>query len=184
MSPPDSLLQEDWQATVDQLGGAAYLAATARETKAFLRPRVIPDALVLLRLVLAYCLGERGLRATAAVGLADVSNVALLYRMKQCDRWLERLVGRLLASQATSAAQGRLIRVVDATTVPKTARAERCRNGVWRIHSAFDLPAEHFGHFELTDEKGASNWTASPWLPAKSASATAPICSRNGSPGC
>jgi len=24
---------------------------------------------------------------------------------------------------------------------------------VWRIHSAFDLPRERFGHFELTDQK-------------------------------
>ena len=27
------------------------------------------------------------------------------------------------------------------------------KNGVWRIHSAFDLPQERFGHFELTDQK-------------------------------
>ena len=25
---------------------------------------------------------------------------------------------------------------------------------MWRIHSAFDLPGERFGHFELTDEQG------------------------------
>ena len=39
----------------------------------------------LLRLILAYCLGERGLRSTAAwataMGLADISNVALLQRL-------------------------------------------------------------------------------------------------------
>ncbi len=56
------MMNEAWQTTVDKLGGTAYLAATAREAKAFLRARVIPDATVLLRLVLAYCLGERGLR--------------------------------------------------------------------------------------------------------------------------
>jgi IS4 transposase len=44
--------------------------------------------------------------------------------------------------------------VVDATTVPKAARSERSRNGVWRIHAAFDLPAERFSHFELTDQSG------------------------------
>ena len=28
------------------------------------------------------------------------------------------------------------------------------QNKLWRIHSAFDLPAERFGHFELTDQHG------------------------------
>jgi hypothetical protein len=153
-----SLLTADWQATIDKLGGSAHLLATARETKAFQRGRVISDVTVLLRLILAYCLGDQGLRLTAvwaaASGLVNISNVALLYRLKQSDGWLERLVGQLLAKRVTPAAQGRLIRVIDATTVPKAARAERCRNGVWRIHSAFDLPAERFSHFELTEEDG------------------------------
>jgi hypothetical protein len=158
MTRSDSLLNADWRATVEKLGGAAHLAVTARETKAFQRGRVIRDPVVLLRLVLAYCLGEHGLRLTAvwaaAIGLADISNVGLLYRLRQCDAWLQRLVGQVLATRATPAAKGRLVRLIDATTVPKAARSERCRNGVWRIHGAFDLPGERFGHFEVTDEKG------------------------------
>ena len=158
MSSSDSLLNADWQTTVEKLGGAAYLSSSARETSAFLRPRGIPDAITMLRLVLAYCLGERGLRLTAAwaasLGLADISNVALLYRLKQSGRWLEHLIGRMLAQRTTAVAQGRLIRIIDATTVPKAARAERCRNGVWRIHSAFDLPSERFGHLILTEQDG------------------------------
>jgi hypothetical protein len=156
MTRSDSLLNADWQASIDKLGGGAHLLTTARETKAFQRGRVIDDVTVLLRLILAYCLGEQGLRLTAvwaaASGLVSISNVALLYRLRQCDRWLERLVGQLLTQRVGPAAQGRLIRVIDATTVPKAARAERCRNGIWRIHSAFDLPAERFGHFEVTEE--------------------------------
>ena len=156
MTRSDSLLNADWQATVDKLGGPAYLLATARETNAFRRGRVIDDVTVLLRLILAYCLGEQGLRLTtvwaAASGLVNISNVALLYRLKQSDAWLERLVGQLLAHHSAPAAQGRPIRVIDATMVPKAARAERCRNGVWRVHSAFDLPSERFSHFELTEE--------------------------------
>jgi len=60
----------------------------ARATKAFVRPREIKNAVDLLRLVLAYCLGKRGLRLTAAwaaaIGLVDISDVALLYRLRQC----------------------------------------------------------------------------------------------------
>lgn len=151
----ESLLNEDWQTIVSRLGGTKMLEATARETKAFVRPREISNAVDLLRLILAYCLGERGLRLTAAwatsVGLADISNVALLYRLRQCGDWLTLLVGQALAAAAPKASQGRLIRLVDATTVPKKGGAQQ---GVWRIHSAFDLPRERFGHFELTDQQG------------------------------
>ena len=153
----ESLLNEDWASIVAQLGGAETLDVTARETKAFLRPREISNAVDLLRLILAYCLGEKGLRATAAwatsVGLVDISNVALLYRLRQCGDWFATLVGQALAASAPKASYGRLIRVIDATTVPKAGPSARKKNELWRIHSAFDLPRERFGHFELTDQQ-------------------------------
>jgi Transposase DDE domain len=153
----ESLVNEDWTNLVARLGGAEALKVTARETKAFLRPREITNAVDLLRLILAYCLGERGLRSTAAwavsVGLVDISNVALLYRLRQCGDWLAMLVGQVLAGAAPKASRGRLIRIIDATTVPKAGPAARKNNALWRIHSAFDLPDERFGHFELTDQQ-------------------------------
>ena len=153
----ESLVNEDWTYVVARLGGAAALDATARETKAFLRPREITNAVDLLRLILAYCLGERGLRLTAAwatsVGLADISNVALLYRLRQCGNWLAMLVGHALAGAAPKASHGRLIRIIDATAVPKKGPNARKQNELWRIHSAFDLPDERFGHFEVTDQQ-------------------------------
>jgi hypothetical protein len=153
----ESLVNEDWTNVVARLGGAETLKVTARETKAFLRPREITNAVDLLRLILAYCLGERGLRSTTAwamsVGLVDISNVALLYRLRQCGDWLAMLVGQTLAGAAPQASRGRIIRIIDATTVPKKGAAARKRNQLWRIHSAFDLPRERFGHFELTDQQ-------------------------------
>jgi hypothetical protein len=153
----ESLVNEDWTNVVARLGGADALDATARETKAFLRPRQITNAVDLLRLILAYCLGERGLRLTAAwatsVGLVDISNVALLYRLRQCGDWLAMLVGHVLVGAVPKAAHGRLIRIIDATTVPKKGPDARKNNELWRIHSAFDLPDERFGHFEVTDQQ-------------------------------
>jgi hypothetical protein len=153
----ESLVNEDWATVVSRLGGAETLNVTARETRAFIRPREIGNAVDLLRLILAYCLGERGLRLTAAwatsVGLVDISNVALLYRLRQCGDWLAMLVGRVLEAAAPKASQGRLIRIIDATTVPKRGREAKKKNELWRIHSAFDLPQERFGHFELTDQR-------------------------------
>jgi hypothetical protein len=153
----ESLLNEDWLSVVARLGGVARLEATARETKAFVRPRQISNAIDLLRVILAYCLGERGLRATAAwaasIGLVDISNVAVLYRLRQCGDWLAVLIGQVLAASAPHASRGRMIRIIDATTVPKAGPAARKRSALWRIHSAFDLPHERFGHFELTDQQ-------------------------------
>jgi hypothetical protein len=153
----ESLVNHDWESVVARLGGAERLETGARQTKAFRRPRVINSAVDLLRLILAYCLGEKGLRLTAAwatsVGLVDVSSVALLYRLRQCGDWLAMLVGEALASAAPKASRGRMIRIIDATAVPKAGAAAKKRNQLWRIHSAFDLPCERFGHFELTDQK-------------------------------
>lgn len=150
--------QSDWQSILDRLGGAEAIAGVARQTKAFLRPRGIATAVDLLRLVLSYCLGHQGLRSTAAwasaTGLADISNVAVLYRLRRCGDWLTALVGRTLAAGMPAAAGGgRMIRLIDATAVPQAGPLAKQRNHLWRIHSAFDLPVERFGCFELTDHK-------------------------------
>src|SRR5437660_715146 len=153
----ESLVNEDWTNVVARLGGAERLDVTARGGKACVRPREIRNAVDLLRLILAYCLGEWGLRSTAAwatsTGLVDISSVALLYRLRQCGDWLAMLVGQALAAAAPKASRGRLIRIIDATTVPKAGAAAKQQNKLWRVHSAFDLPHERFGHFELTDQQ-------------------------------
>jgi hypothetical protein len=65
------------------------------------------------------------------------------------------LAGRRGACGQQGADQrGRLRRLIDATAVPKPGVAARRGNGVWRIHSAFDLPAERFSCFALTEERG------------------------------
>jgi hypothetical protein len=149
--------------TVERLGGAGLLEREARATGAFRRPREVKSGVDLLRLVLAYCLGLMGLRLTAAwaeaIGLASLSNVALLGRLRNAVPWLESILARLLAQAAVGSgggvAGGRLIRLVDATTVRKAGKSAREAGRLWRTHAVFDLPAERFSAFELTDEKGA-----------------------------
>lgn len=166
MIQASSLLNEDWDALVERLGGRAALEAGAREAGAFVRPRKVRSAVDLLRLTLAYCLGEMGLRLTAAwsaaLGLADLSNVALLGRLRAMDKWLVHLVGEALAAERPASAGGRLIRVVDATTVPQAGVRTRGRQGLWRLHGAFDLPTERFGFVELTDEGGGERFDRAP----------------------
>src|SRR6195952_4618002 len=144
----ESLVHEDWTNVVARLGGAETLKITARETKAFLRPREITSAVDLLRLILAYCLGERGLRSTAAwatsVGLVDISNVALLYRFGTWGDWFAMLGGWLFADPAPKGSRGRLIRIIDATTVPKKGPGARKNNELWRINCPFVFSGECF----------------------------------------
>ena len=46
---------------------------------------------------------------------------------------------------------------------PRLGRVDKKENKLWRIHSAFDLPSERFGHFELTDQReGSASSTSRP----------------------
>src|SRR5919106_417548 len=159
----ESLSNAQWLRTIDRFGGAELLEREAREFGAFERARKIKCAVDQLRLVLAYCWGTRGLRLTAAwaeaIGLASLSNVALLKRLRNSADWLERLVCRLIGAGAhqtcVAAAKGRAVRLVDATSVAKAGRDARESGGRWRVHSVFDLATERFSAFELTDESEA-----------------------------
>ena len=157
-----SLANDDWNATVERLGGSELLEKEAREVGAFERARKVSCAVDQLRLTFAYCLGDMGFRSTAvwsaAVDLAQLSNVALLKRVRKTSLWLETILNRQLTAQAepldAALTKGRLIRFVDATVVAKASRAERQSGGVWRVHAVFDLDGktERFSAFELTDE--------------------------------
>ena len=161
------LLNELWQTALARLGGTAAIEASAREMGAFLRARGVSCATDLLRLVLAYCLGGMGLRSTSAwaasASLADLSNVALLKRLRKCGAWMEHLVGTLLVAGAVPAAGGRRIRLLDGTTVPKAGKEAKKNNSLWRLHCTFDLPAERFSFIELTDEKGGERLDRTPF---------------------
>jgi Transposase DDE domain len=158
----ESLTAEDFDTLIDRLGGAERLAVSARETGALVRRRGFANAVALLRTLLLYCLTEMSLRSTAALAegstLASVSSVALWKRMAKATGWLELLVTSLLLEQCKSAmppaAKGRLLRCIDATTLPHTAKAAKARGELWRLHCAYDPQRERFSAFELTTERG------------------------------
>jgi hypothetical protein len=86
---------------------------------------------------------------TSPMPVPAKAGMALLKRLRNCEAWLEHLVGTLLGGEP--AAHGRRIRLLDGTTVPKAGRTAKQNNGLWRLHCAFDLPAERFSFFALTD---------------------------------
>jgi hypothetical protein len=155
----ESLVDDGWPETIELLGGEQMIAESARDTRAFMRPRGIRSASDLLRLTLAYSLGKVGMRAivawAVARGIADISDVALLGRLRNTGPWLQKLIGRLLKGEEALATKGRLIRILDATTVAKAGVHEKKNNGLWRVHCSFDLEREQFDFVEVTDQSEA-----------------------------
>jgi hypothetical protein len=83
--------------------------------------------------------------------------------LRKCGAWMEHLAGTLLSEGQRPAAEGRRIRLLDGTTVPKAGRDAKKNNGLWRFHCTFDLPAERFSFIELTDEKGGERLDCTPF---------------------
>lgn len=128
-----------WKRLLSRLGSAEDLEATAKASGALVRRREIKTASDLLRLALAYGPCGMSLRTAAAwawtMGLGDLSDVAVLNRLRACANWLQEIVGGLLARRLSSpSVAGRIIRVVDSTTIsePGSDRAD------WRLHYSYD----------------------------------------------
>lgn len=141
-------LSEDWR-LVEALLPDRWMDM-ARQLGAFQRARGIADARALLQVMLIH-LGEGcGLRETAAraslAGIAQVSDVALLKRLRSCGPWFEWLAQALRAAPELRGAQpdagaqgllgGRQLRVVDGSIV----REPGPTGSQWRLHYAIGLP--------------------------------------------
>jgi hypothetical protein len=129
----------------------------AREQKAFQRARYLTDPGPLLRLLLYHAVNDGGLRETVAQarasGIAEMSQVALLKRMRTSGPWLAWLGAGLCRPlrEAARLPQGLRPRAVDSTTVQGPAS----KGTEWRVHYALDLVSLNCDWFELTDAHGA-----------------------------
>ena len=130
--------------------------ASARAAGALTRRRGVRDGASLLRLGLGYGPGGMSLRDAAAwaqmQGIAEVSDVALLKRLRGAADWFGALAGQALAGRAEAGDIGsRPLRLVDGTvlTAPGSQGAD------WRLHMGYDPRTCRFTDFELTDGKGA-----------------------------
>lgn len=121
-----------------RLGGGAVLERSARKHKALRRRRGVRDAPTLLRLSLIYGPGGQSLRSAAALaaagGLADLSDVALLRRLRGAGDWLEALcqeqfarIARALAPRVAT----RPIRLIDGSRIEGPGATG------WRLHLCF-----------------------------------------------
>jgi hypothetical protein len=133
------LESEEWSRLVARLGGEAALARSAREHKAFIRARGIKSATDVLRLSLMYGPGGCSLRVLAAMaassGVANVSDIAILDRIRQSGDWLEFLCKERLNSLIEAGdvqTAGRPLRIVDGSRIKGPG------SRAWRLHLCYD----------------------------------------------
>jgi hypothetical protein len=161
------LLDEEWDLLTDFL--PADWREQARLTGALQRVRGVRDADCLLRLILMHTATGLSLRQTVVrareQSIADISDVALLKRLRTSEAWLRRLTSHLTEVNQMGILQTiskeRCVRIVDATTVQEQGGA----GTDWRVHYTLRLPDLSCDFFELTDDKEGETYRRIPIHP-------------------
>lgn len=157
----------------------------ARSTGALQRARQVSSAEVLLRLIFLYTATSLSLRQAAArateTGLARISDVGLMKRLRNAEPWLHELVARLLGqSTRVPALEGvlarRRLRIVDATHV----RVNGSRGTDFRLHYVLCLPSLRCDFAEVTDATGGETYTRVPVQPGDVILGDRGYCHRRG----
>jgi len=132
----------------------------ARELGALRRCRKVPDARVLLRLLLIHLAEGCSLRETAARakygGLLAVSDVTIMDRLRRSGEWFRWMSSELMSHWVARSPRGVFegrwqVRVVDGTHVTEPGPT----GSSWRLHYAVDLPSLCCSEVHLTDTHGA-----------------------------
>lgn len=152
-----SVQEQDWPEVVSRIEQAIDLEGSAREAGVLSRKREIRSASDLLRLALAYGPGGQSLRQTAAWAelqhIAGLSDVALMYRLRQAADWLGDIAGRMLAAREPGGSiegLGLRLQVIDGSVISSPGKGTR-----WRLHGVFDAGADRFTRLELTGPRTA-----------------------------
>jgi hypothetical protein len=142
----------------------------ARSTGALKRARQVRSADVLLRLAFLYAasglsLQQAAARATTA-GLARISSVGLMKRMRSAGPWLRALAEDVFAESVRvpsleAVPAGRQLRIVDATHV----RVSGSSGTDWRLHYVLRLPSLTCDFAEVTDASGGETYKRVPVQP-------------------
>lgn len=133
---------QDWDVVMGML--PAQWRAKAVELGAVRRLRGFDSVEALLRVLLIHLADGCSLRETVvrarAGDLADVSDVALLKRLRSCGPWFQWMAQELAASMSLPVASdallgGRRVRLVDGSSVCEPGAT----GSTWRLHYALNL---------------------------------------------
>jgi len=128
-----------------------------RTSGAVKRLRGFTSLEALLRTLLMHVGCGWSLRETAVqaklAGIADVSDVTLLNRLRDSENWLRLLCEQLWKEngvQLQPGFHGRILRLLDATVVKEPGQT----GSQWRIHYSLRLPTLECDCFDLTSTRG------------------------------
>jgi hypothetical protein len=177
------ILAEEWSVIAQFLPDGWQ--KLARSTGALKRARQVRSADVLLRLAFLYAasglsLQQAAARATTA-GLARISSVALMKRMRRAGPWLRELAEGVFASSARmpsleAVPAERRLRIVDATHV----RVSGSSGTDWRLHYVLRLPTLTCDFAEVTDARGGETYMRVPVAPGDIILGDRGYCHREG----
>lgn len=148
------MMDEDWK-VLTTLFPANWkeLAATSGALKGLRKDKSEENLLrtLLIHLGCGYSLRETVVCARQS-GLADMSDVALLKRLKKCKVWLHALCLAVLSERGTTLGHATEfpVRLFDATHVAEPGKT----GSVWRVHYSIQAPSMHCDHFKITPITG------------------------------
>lgn len=160
-----TLLDEEWGVLASLL--PEKWRELARETGAIRRARGAVDGPeTLLQVLLLHVAGGLSLKQAVAraqtQGLATMSDVALLKRLRSSEDWLREMArlmfGASRFARPACAPAGRRLRAVDATTVEEPGAT----GTDWRVHWSVGLLDLRCDFFAVTDARGVETYERVP----------------------
>ena len=139
-----TFLPEDWRRLASETGALKGLRKD-KSADGLLR-------VLLMHVACGHSLRETAVRARRA-GLADLSAVALMKRLRKSGDWLRALCVALFEERgvALSASAGFEVRAFDATVVSEPGRT----GSRWNVHYSVRLPSLTCDHLSVTPATGA-----------------------------
>jgi len=147
-------MNEDWEVLLSFFPrNWAELASETQTLKGLRKDKPAENYIrtLLLHVACGHSMRETATRAKLA-GLADISDVAVLGRLRKAKEWLHRLCVELfqergIISNPNSDFQ---VRLFDATNVKEPGKT----GTLWRIHYSVNVPSLKCDYFKLTATKG------------------------------
>lgn len=152
--------RDEWEHVIALITREIDVEASARQAKALRRRREIKSGMDLLRVVFAYAVCDWSLRMVGiwcgVIGLGNLSDVAILKRLRNCQTWLGGMVVRVLEARKVQIKSrgGVRLRIMDGTWVSKPGST----GTDWRIHLSLDLGHLCVDGLEITDAKSGETF--------------------------
>jgi hypothetical protein len=149
------MITEDWPVLLSFFpDNWIELASTNDLIKGLRKDKAIENYIrtLLIHIACGYSMRETVTTRARLAGLADISDVALLGRLRKAKNWLHSLCVALFEEQGIilHSESNFQVRLLDATNVKEPGKT----GSLWRIHYSVQLPSLTCDFFKLTTTKG------------------------------